>query len=179
MNLLDPLIEAKPTGPVDPDWWRGAVIYQIYPRSFQDSNGDGVGDLAGIIHRLPYVAELGVDAIWISPFFRSPMLDFGYDVSDYRDIDPMFGTLGDFDALIERAHALGLKVLIDLVISHTSELHPWFAESRASRDNPRPTGTSGPTPSPTGRRPTTGCRSSAARPGNGTGRGCSTTCTTS
>jgi hypothetical protein len=113
------------------------VIYQIYPRSFQDSNGDGVGDLAGIIHRLPHVADLGVDAIWISPFFRSPMLDFGYDVSDYRDVDPMFGTLGDFDALIERAHALGLKVLIDLVISHTSELHPWFTESRSSRDNPK------------------------------------------
>ena len=84
----------------DPDWWRGAVIYQIYPRSFQDSNGDGVGDLAGIIHRLPYVASLGVDAIWISPFFPSPMLDFGYDVMNYRDVDPMFGTLADFDALI-------------------------------------------------------------------------------
>ena len=86
--------------PKDPDWWRGAVIYQIYPRSFQDSNGDGVGDLAGIIHRLPYVAGLGVDAIWISPFFPSPMLDFGYDVMNYRDVDPMFGTLADFDALI-------------------------------------------------------------------------------
>ena len=119
----------------DADWWRGAVIYQIYPRSFQDSNGDGIGDLSGIIHRLPYVAELGVDAIWISPFFRSPMLDFGYDVSDYRDIDPMFGTLGDFDALIERAHALGLRVIIDLVMSHTSAQHTWFKESRASRDN--------------------------------------------
>ncbi|QJF53195.1 alpha-glucosidase [Roseobacter ponti] len=119
----------------DADWWRGAAIYQIYPRSFQDSNGDGIGDLSGIIHRLPYVAELGVDAIWISPFFRSPMLDFGYDVSDYRDIDPMFGTLGDFDALIERAHALGLRVIIDLVMSHTSAQHTWFKESRASRDN--------------------------------------------
>ncbi|NNF23963.1 MAG: alpha glucosidase [Rhodobacteraceae bacterium] len=121
----------------DADWWRGAVIYQIYPRSFQDSNGDGIGDLAGIIHRLPHVAELGVDAIWISPFFKSPMLDFGYDVSNYRDVDPMFGTLGDFDALIDRAHALGLRVLIDLVLSHTSEEHPWFKESRCSRDNPR------------------------------------------
>ncbi|MEM9974245.1 MAG: alpha-glucosidase family protein [Pseudomonadota bacterium] len=119
----------------DTDWWRGAVIYQIYPRSFQDSNGDGVGDLAGIIHRLPHVASLGVDAIWISPFFRSPMLDFGYDVSDYRDVDPMFGTLGDFDALVSRAHELGLKVLIDLVLSHTSHQHPWFLESRAGRDN--------------------------------------------
>ncbi|SFC58964.1 alpha-amylase family glycosyl hydrolase [Tropicimonas isoalkanivorans] len=121
----------------DPDWWRGAVIYQIYPRSFQDSNGDGIGDLAGIIHRLPHVASLGVDAIWISPFFRSPMLDFGYDVSDYCDVDPMFGSLGDFDALVERAHDLGIKVLIDLVLSHTSIQHPWFQESRASRDNPR------------------------------------------
>ncbi len=119
------------------DWWRGAVIYQIYPRSFQDSNGDGIGDLAGIIHRLDHIARLGVDAIWISPFFRSPMLDFGYDVSDYRDVDPMFGTLGDFDALVRRAHELGLKVLIDLVMSHTSSRHPWFLESRSSRSNPK------------------------------------------
>ena len=121
----------------DPDWWRGAVIYQIYPRSFQDSNGDGVGDLAGITRRLDYIASLGVDAIWISPFCKSPMEDFGYDVSDYRDIDPLFGTLADFDALIARAHALGLRVMMDLVISHTSEQHPWFVESRSSRSNPR------------------------------------------
>ncbi|HVH02531.1 MAG TPA: alpha-amylase family glycosyl hydrolase [Amaricoccus sp.] len=123
--------------PRDPDWWRGAVIYQIYPRSFQDSNGDGVGDLAGIIQRLPYVASLGVDAIWISPVFPSPMLDFGYDVMNYRDVDPMFGTLADFDALIERAHGLGLRVMIDLVLSHTSDQHRWFRESRSSRDNPK------------------------------------------
>ena len=132
-----PIAETQ-TGPVlapDPDWWRGAVIYQIYPRSFQDSNHDGIGDLAGIIHRLTHVASLGVDAIWISPFFRSPMLDFGYDVSDYRDVDPMFGSLGDFDALVHRAHELGLRVLIDLVLSHTSDQHPWFKESRSSRDN--------------------------------------------
>lgn len=131
-------MEQTQAGPVlapDPDWWRGAVIYQIYPRSFQDSNHDGIGDLAGIIHRLPHVASLGVDAIWISPFFRSPMHDFGYDVSDYRDVDPMFGTLGDFDALVHRAHELGLRVLIDLVLSHTSDEHPWFKESRASREN--------------------------------------------
>ncbi|OSP56158.1 alpha-amylase family glycosyl hydrolase [Pseudoruegeria sp. SK021] len=125
---------ANPGG-VDPDWWRGAAIYQIYPRSYQDSNNDGIGDLSGIIHRMDYIASLGVDAIWISPFFRSPMLDYGYDVSDYRDVDPMFGTLGDFDALIERAHGAGLKVLIDLVLSHTSDQHPWFKESRSSRDN--------------------------------------------
>ncbi|KAA8607333.1 alpha-glucosidase [Salipiger aestuarii] len=121
----------------DPDWWRGAVIYQIYPRSFQDSNGDGVGDLLGIANRLPYVASLGVDVVWISPFFRSPMKDFGYDVSDYCDVDPMFGNLSDFDVLIQSAHAHGLKVLIDLVISHSSVEHPWFQESRSSRDNPK------------------------------------------
>ncbi len=117
----------------DPDWWRGAVIYQIYPRSFQDTNGDGVGDLLGIVRRLPHVASLGVDAIWISPFFTSPMRDFGYDVSDYCDVDPMFGSLADFDQLIATAHALGLKVMIDLVLSHTSDQHPWFAESRKAR----------------------------------------------
>ncbi len=122
---------------MDKDWWRGAVIYQIYPRSYQDSNDDGIGDLAGIIHRLDHIASLGVDAIWISPFFKSPMLDFGYDVSDYRDVDPMFGTLSDFDALIEKAHRLGLKILIDLVLSHSSDQHPWFVESRESRDNPK------------------------------------------
>ncbi len=118
----------------DPDWWRGAVIYQIYPRSYQDSNGDGVGDLLGIVRRLPYIASIGVDAIWISPFFTSPMKDFGYDVSDYCDVDPMFGSLADFDAVVETAHALGLKVMIDLVLSHTSDQHPWFKESRAARD---------------------------------------------
>lgn len=112
------------------DWWRGAVIYQIYPRSFQDSTGDGIGDLKGIAQRLPYIAALGVDAIWISPFFTSPMADFGYDVSDYCDVDPIFGTLADFDTVIETAHGLGLKVMIDLVLSHTSAEHPWFAESR-------------------------------------------------
>lgn len=121
----------------DPNWWRGAVIYQIYPRSFQDSNGDGIGDLAGIVQRLPHIAGLGVDAIWISPFFTSPMKDFGYDVSDYRNVDPMFGTLADFDAVIDQSHRLGLKVMIDLVLSHTSDQHPWFTESRASRSNPK------------------------------------------
>jgi alpha-glucosidase len=120
---------------VDKDWWRGAVIYQIYPRSFQDSNGDGIGDLNGITQRLPYIASLGVDAIWISPFFTSPMKDFGYDVSDYTGIDPMFGTMSDFDVLTETAHSLGLRVMIDLVLSHTSDEHPWFKESRANRDN--------------------------------------------
>jgi alpha-glucosidase len=120
-----------------PDWSRGGVIYQIYPRSFADSDGDGVGDLPGIVDKLPYVASLGVDAVWISPFFTSPMKDFGYDIADYRGVDPLFGTLADFDRLVARAHELGLKVVIDQVLSHSSDLHPWFQESRASRDNPR------------------------------------------
>ena len=119
------------------DWWRGAVIYQIYPRSFQDSNGDGMGDLKGITDRLDHVASLGVDAIWLSPIFTSPMEDMGYDVSDYRDIDPTFGTLEDFERLIARAHELGLKVIVDQVYSHSSDRHPWFEESRSSRDNPK------------------------------------------
>jgi alpha-glucosidase len=119
----------------DRAWWRGASIYQIYPRSFADSNGDGIGDLPGITAHLDYVASLGVDAIWLSPFFTSPMADFGYDVSDYRDVDPIFGTLADFDALIARAHALGLRVIIDQVYSHTSDHHSWFTESRSSWNN--------------------------------------------
>lgn len=125
-----------PTGVLaaDPQWWRGAVIYQVYPRSFADSNGDGTGDLQGILGRLDYIASLGVDAIWISPFFQSPMKDFGYDISDYRRVDPIFGTLDDFDRLIEGAHARGLRVIIDQVLSHTSDEHAWFKASRASRD---------------------------------------------
>ncbi|HEX7339781.1 MAG TPA: alpha-glucosidase [Rhodanobacteraceae bacterium] len=116
-------------------WWRGAVIYQIYPRSFQDTNGDGVGDLPGILEHLDYVASLGVDAIWVAPFFTSPMADFGYDIADYRDVDPLFGTLADFDRLLDAAHARGLKVMIDQVLSHTSAAHAWFKQSRTSRDN--------------------------------------------
>lgn len=119
------------------DWWRGATLYQVYPRSFMDSDGDGVGDLAGVCARLPYVASLGVDGVWLSPFYPSPMRDFGYDVSDHLGVDPAFGALADLDALIARAHALGLKVLVDQVWSHTAAEHPWFEESRASRDNPR------------------------------------------
>ncbi|GAC1404491.1 MAG: alpha glucosidase [Novosphingobium sp.] len=123
--------------PQDTPWWRGAAIYQIYPRSFADSNDDGVGDLAGITAHLDHVAALGVDAIWISPFFTSPMKDFGYDVADYCDVDPIFGTLADFDALVSRAHDLGLKVIVDQVYAHTSDQHAWFVESRADRTNPR------------------------------------------
>ncbi len=118
-------------------WWQGAIIYQIYPRSFLDTSGDGVGDLPGITARLDYVASLGVDAVWISPFFKSPMADFGYDVADYRAVDPLFGSLADFDALIDAAHRRGLKVMIDMVLSHTSIEHPWFTESRQDRHNPR------------------------------------------
>ncbi|WP_416358480.1 alpha-glucosidase family protein [Aureimonas phyllosphaerae] len=121
----------------DRDWWRGAVIYQVYPRSFQDSDGDGIGDLPGITQRLSHIAALGADALWISPFFTSPMDDFGYDVSDYRDVDPIFGTLADFDALVAEAHRLGLKVMIDLVLSHSSDRHSWFVESRRDRTNPK------------------------------------------
>jgi alpha-glucosidase len=118
-------------------WWRGGVIYQIYPRSFLDTDGNGVGDLPGIIERLDYVASLGVDAIWIAPFFKSPMADFGYDIADPCDVDPLFGTLADFDALLVKAHRLGLKVMIDQVLSHTSVEHASFMESRESRDNPK------------------------------------------
>lgn len=119
------------------NWWRGGVVYQIYPRSFADSNGDGIGDLPGITAHLDHVARLGADGIWLSPFFKSPMKDFGYDISDYCDVDPMFGTLDDFRALVARAHALGLKVMIDQVLSHTADQHPWFVESRSSLDNPK------------------------------------------
>jgi alpha-glucosidase len=118
-------------------WWRGAVIYQIYPRSMMDTNNDGIGDLPGIIEKLDYIASLGVDAIWISPFFKSPMKDFGYDISDYRAIDPLFGDLNDFDRLIEKAHRLNIKVIIDQVLSHTSDQHAWFIESRESKNNPK------------------------------------------
>lgn len=118
-------------------WWQRGVIYQIYPRSFQDSSGDGIGDLRGIIERLDYLVWLGIDAIWISPIFPSPMADFGYDISDYRDIDPRFGTLAEFDHLLAEAHRRGLRVLLDFVPNHTSDRHPWFVEARSSRDNPK------------------------------------------
>lgn len=118
-------------------WWQTGIIYQIYPRSFMDSNGDGVGDLPGITSKLDYLAWLGIDAIWLSPIFKSPMADHGYDVADYEDIDPLFGTLADFDRLMHEAQARGLRVILDLVPNHTSNQHPWFLESRSSRDNPK------------------------------------------
>lgn len=136
----DPALTREPAHPLsmiksESAWWRGAVIYQIYPRSFLDTNGDGVGDLPGILSKLDYVAGLGVDGIWLSPFFTSPMSDFGYDVSNYCDVDPIFGVMDDFDRIVEKAHALGLKVIIDQVYSHTSNQHPWFRESQQSPDN--------------------------------------------
>ena len=130
--LEHPTIEASAG-----EWWRGAVIYQVYPRSFADTNGDGIGDLPGVTRNLEHIASLGVDAVWISPFYTSPMRDFGYDVADYCDVDPIFGTLADFDLLIEKAHGLGLRVITDLVFAHTSDQHGWFHESRQSRTGPR------------------------------------------
>lgn len=118
-------------------WWQHAVIYQVYPRSFMDSNGDGIGDLPGVIERLPYLADLGVDAVWLSPFFDSPQRDVGYDVSDYRSVAPEYGTVDDAQRLIDCCHELGLRVVFDLVLNHTSDQHPWFVESRSSRDNPK------------------------------------------
>lgn len=117
-------------------WWKEAVVYQIYPRSFADSNGDGIGDIPGILSRLDHLVDLGVDVVWLSPVYRSPNDDNGYDISDYRDIDPTFGTLEDWDRLVEALHARGIRLVMDLVVNHTSDEHPWFVESRRSRDNP-------------------------------------------
>jgi alpha-glucosidase len=123
---------SSPPATTDPDWWRTAVVYQVYPRSFADSNGDGIGDLGGLLSRLPYLAELGVDAIWLSPFYPSPLADGGYDISDYRDVDPRLGTLADFDRIVTSAHGLGIKIIVDIVPNHTSDQHPWFQEALAS-----------------------------------------------
>jgi len=134
---LSKTVQEPASQAIEAQWWRAAVIYQVYPRSFADSDGDGTGDLQGLISRLDYIASLGVDAIWVSPFYRSPMADFGYDISDYRDVDPVFGTLADFDRLLAESHRRGLRVIVDQVLSHSSEQHPWFEESRRSRDNPK------------------------------------------
>jgi alpha-glucosidase len=127
----------KPQSATHAPWWQRGIFYQIYPRSFQDTGDDGIGDLNGIIERLPYLRDLGIDAVWLSPIFPSPMADFGYDVSDYTAIDPIFGTMADFDALQDAVHGCGLKLILDLVPNHTSDQHPWFLESRRSRDNPK------------------------------------------
>src|SRR5262245_4367889 len=118
-------------------WWQSAVIYQIYPRSFQDSNGDGIGDLKGIVERVDYLSWLGIDAVWISPFFPSPMADFGYDISDYTGVDPMFGNLADFDSLVAALHTCNIRVILDFVPNHSSIAHPWFQQSRRSRQDPK------------------------------------------
>ena len=135
--IKQPLTAPTNAPSLNEQWWRGAVIYQVYPRSFCDTNGDGIGDLQGIINKLDYIAELGVDAIWVSPFFKSPMKDFGYDISDYRDVDPIFGSLADFDELITQARSRNIKVMIDQVLSHTSDEHEWFVESSSSKHNPK------------------------------------------
>ena len=130
-------VMAPSEGRRDAVWWKSVVVYQIYPRSFADSNGDGFGDLGGIIERLDHLQALGVDVVWLSPIYRSPQADNGYDISDYRDIDPMFGTLAEFDTLLTKVHELGMKLVMDLVVNHTSDEHQWFVESRSSRDSPK------------------------------------------
>ena len=180
--------QATPAGAAaesERDWWKNAVIYEIYPRSFQDSNGDGIGDLNGITARLDYLKTLGVDAIWLTPVYPSPQVDFGYDISDYRNIDPQYGTLADFDRLVAEADKRHIRVLMDMVMNHTSDQHQWFLAvalfARQSlprlvylarwqgRDGDRAKA----------RRPTTGSRTSATRPGSGTRRRASTTTTSS
>ena len=123
--------------PEDGNWWKSAVVYQVYPRSFVDSDGDGVGDLPGISARLDYLAQLGIDVLWLSPVYPSPQDDNGYDISDYQGIDPMFGSLADFDALVTGLHERGMKLVMDLVVNHSSDEHPWFVESRSGRDSPK------------------------------------------
>ena len=139
--LWHPLLSAQ--GAPSSHWWQGAVIYEIYPRSFQDSNGDGIGDLSGITRRLDYLQSLGVDAIWITPMFPSPLVDFGYNVSDYEGIAPEYGTMADFDDLLSRAHQHHIRVILDLVLNHTSDKHPWFVEASRSVTDRLHDGTSG------------------------------------
>lgn len=117
-------------------WWKKSVVYQVYPKSFCDSNGDGIGDLNGIRKKIPYLAKLGVDVLWLNPIYASPQVDNGYDISNYREIEPTFGTMEDFGNLLAEAHEAGLKIILDLVVNHTSDQHPWFQESRKSKDNP-------------------------------------------
>ena len=170
------------------DWFQSAVVYQIYPRSFADSNGDGIGDLRGIISKLDYLHRLGVDVVWLSPIYTSPQDDNGYDISDYRNVDPIFGTLEDLRELTDGLHARGMKLVMDLVVNHTSDEHPWFIESRSSKDNPKrdwywwrpPREDAGRRRRRARvRRRTTGVRRSPARPGSSTRPPASTTSTSS
>ena len=158
-------------------WWQRGVVFQIYPRSFQDSDGDGVGDLRGMVCRLSHLEWLGVDAVWVSPFYPSPMADFGYDISDYTDIHSIFGSLTDFDAFVAEAHRRDIKVILDFVPNHTSEEHPWFVESRSSRENPRRDWYIWQDPTPMEDLPTTGRAPSGVEPGSGMRRRSSTTIT--
>ena len=137
MYFRNDAVSATGNGLGPDEWWKGAVVYQIYPRSFKDSNGDGFGDLEGIRSKLDYLKALGVDVLWLSPIYASPQADNGYDIADYYDIDPMFGTLSDFDRLLEGVHERGMRLVTDLVVNHSSDEHPWFVESRSSRDNPK------------------------------------------
>src|SRR5580700_3696861 len=131
-----PEAQVKTTAANEHDWWKNAVIYEVYPRSFQDSNGDGIGDLNGITGRLDYLKDLGVDAIWLTPVYPSPHVDFGYDISNYLDIDPQYGTLADFDQLVAEAKKRHIRVIMDMVMNHTSDQHDWFIQSRSSSNNP-------------------------------------------
>src|SRR6476620_6769557 len=170
--VADPAIREAPASGVGEPWWKSAVVYQIYPRSFADSTGDGVGDLRGIIGHVDHLVALGVDVVWLSPIYTSPQDDNGYDISDYQGVDPTFGTLDDLDELIGELHARGIRLLMDLVVNHTSDEHPWFVESRSSRD---PVSTrASPAPSRA-----TGRRSSAGPCGSGMRTPRSTTCTCS
>ena len=160
-------------------WWKEAVVYQVYPRSFNDANGDGIGDLKGITEKLPYLAKLGINVIWLSPVFDSPNVDNGYDISDYFAIMSDFGTMEDFDEMLETAHKHGIKILMDLVANHTSDEHPWFKESRSSKDNPYRATPRASTRTATRFLRTTGRPSSVARRGSGMRRPASSTCTSS
>jgi oligo-1,6-glucosidase len=136
MSCKSPETKKETETPLNKKWWKEAVVYQLYPRSFKDSDGDGVGDLKGIIEKLDYIKSLGVDVVWLNPIYSSPNDDMGYDISDYRDIMKEFGTMADFDTLLKGMHDRGLKLVMDLVVNHTSDEHKWFIESRKSRDNP-------------------------------------------
>ncbi len=155
---LPPLLR-RPRRASDLPWWRTATVYQVYPRSFADSDGDGIGDLPGLIDHLDHIAGLGADVLWVSPFYPSPQVDNGYDISDYRGVDPVFGTMDDIDELVRQVHARGMRLVIDIVVNHTSDQHPWFLESRSSPTTPSATGTGGvtqgrPSTSPGRRLPT-------------------------